>query len=85
LRANVKTVSDRKNQVRLSIFPNTNVRWQFQIADFRFRVYHQFRFIQDPASDAAASNVISLNRFTNTVGASTDWLLGTADLRFFSD
>jgi hypothetical protein len=71
-------LSNGASGMHLSLSPETNLQFQFQIADLRFLVYDRFSYANDPVSDPAVSGTGNLNRLANTAGITVDWILHNA-------
>jgi hypothetical protein len=66
--------------LRLSIAPESNLEFQFQVADFRFRVFDLISYTNDPVSEPSTAGTAHLNRFSNTAGTTVDWILHKATI-----
>jgi hypothetical protein len=58
-----------QRQLTLAIAPNSMIEFKFAIADWQFRIFDQFSYIQNPTSSPTAANTANLNSLTNTLGA----------------
>src|SRR5271165_4600081 len=71
-----------RSQVTFAIDPTSLIEFKFAVADFlQLRLYDQFSYTQNPATDPTATNTANLNSFTNTIGAD----LNLAVLSFSAD
>src|SRR5271166_4165335 len=75
-----------RSQVTFAIDPTSLIEFKFAVADFlQLRLYDQFSYTQNPATDPTATNTANLNSFTNTIGAAVDADLNLAVLSFSAD
>lgn len=74
-----------KNEVNFEITPDSMIQYKFSIADVRIRLYDQYSYVEDPATDPTVTNLTYLRRFTNTIGAVADADLGVATLSLSGD
>ncbi len=74
-----------KSDLNLAISPDSLIQFQFVVSDFRFRVYDSFAYVQNPTSNATATNTANLNSLTNTIGATMDSDLNLAVLSLSAD
>jgi hypothetical protein len=75
-----------RNKVTFAIDPTSMIGFNFAVGDFlRVRLYDQFSYVQNPATDPTATNTANLNSLTNTIGAAVDADLNLAVLSFSAD
>ena len=75
-----------RDQVTFAVDPTSLIEFKFVVADFlQLRLYDQFSYTQNPATDPTATNTANLNSFTNTIGAAVDADLNLAILSFSAD
>jgi hypothetical protein len=74
-----------RNQVTFAIAPNSKIEFKFALSNFLVRVYDQFSYVQNPATNPTATNTANLNSFTNTIGAEVDADLNIAVLSLSAD
>jgi hypothetical protein len=74
-----------RRQTTFAIDPNSKLEFKFSIGDLRVRLYDEFSFDQNPASDPTATNTANLNSLTNTFGAVVEADLNLAILSLFAD
>lgn len=71
-------LSNGHSGLHLSIAPESNLQFQFQVADVRFQLFDRVSYANDPISDPTISGTSNLNRFSNTAGTIIDWILHKA-------
>jgi hypothetical protein len=74
-----------RNQVTFAIAPNSMLEFKFTLSDWRFRLYDQFSYIQNPSTNPTATNTANLNSLTNTIGAVVEKDLNITALSFLTD
>jgi hypothetical protein len=74
-----------KTKISIGISPNSLVQFQFAVSNFRFRLFDQFSYTQDPASNPTATNTTYSNNLTNTIGAAVDGDFNIAILSLGAD
>jgi hypothetical protein len=74
-----------RNEANFSITPGSMIQYKFAVSNFRFRLYDQYSYVEDPTTDPTVANITYLRRFTNTVGAVIDTDLGIAVLSLSAD
>jgi hypothetical protein len=74
-----------KSEVNFAISPDSLIQFQFAVSNFLIRLYDQFSYVQNPASNPTITNTANLNNLTNTIGAAVDADLGLAVLSLSSD
>lgn len=62
------------------IAPDSELRWQVYIADFRVDLHDQFSYQEDPVGQGQLSGVSRFGRFVNTAGLGVLWDLNDAVL-----
>jgi hypothetical protein len=74
-----------RTQVTFAISPDSMIQFQFTVSNFRFRLYDNFSYVQNPTTDPTATNTANLNSLTNTLGAAIDADVGLAILSLSVD
>jgi hypothetical protein len=74
-----------RNQVTFAVDPNSKIEFKFEVGEFLVRLYDDFSYVQNPATDPTATNTANLNSFTNTIGAAVDADLNIAVLTLLGD
>jgi hypothetical protein len=74
-----------KNQTNFSITPGSKIEYKFAVSNFRFTLFDQYSYVEDPTTDPTVANITYLRRFTNTVGGAIDADLGIAILSLSAD
>ena len=64
----------------LQISPDSEVRWQVYVGDFRVDLHDQFSYQQDPVGQGQLSNVSRFGRWVNTAGLGVLWDLNEMTL-----
>ena len=60
------------------ISPDSELRWQVYVGDFRVDLHDQFSYQQDPVGQGQLSNVSRFGRWVNTAGLGALWDLNDA-------
>src|SRR5271166_4315934 len=74
-----------RNQVTFAITPNSMLEFKFTVSDLQVHLYDSFSYVQNPATNPAATNTANLNSLTNTIGAVVDKDLSLAVLSLSAD
>jgi len=74
-----------RNQVTFAIAPNSMLEFKFTVSDLQVRLYDNFSYVQNPATNPTATNTANLNSLTNTIGAVVDKDLNVAVLSLSAD
>src|SRR5271166_5637456 len=74
-----------RNQVNFAIAPNSMLEFKFTVSDLQVRLYDNFSYVQNPASNPTATNTANLNSLTNTIGAAVDKDLNITVLSLSAD
>src|SRR5271165_2626128 len=74
-----------RSQVTFAIAPNSMLEFKFTVSDLQVHLYDSFSYVQNPATNPAATNTANLNSLTNTIGAVVDKDLNVAVLSLSAD
>src|SRR5271166_1800538 len=74
-----------RSQVTFAIAPNSMLEFKFTVSDLQVHLYDSFSYVQNPATNPAATNTANLNSLTNTIGAVVNKDLNLAALSFSAD